>query len=60
MSADAVSEGCPKTSRYVFTYYTSVFHWAGGVGAEVFGDAGEAESGLFDSFGREIVEFARS
>ena len=25
-------------------------------GAEVFGDAGEAESGLFDSFGKEIVE----
>lgn len=60
MSADAVSEECPKTSRYAFTHYTSVFHWARGVSAKVFRVVGEAESGLFDGFRREIVEFAGS
>jgi len=41
------------------SHYTGVFEWAGGVGAEVFGVAGEAKSGLFDGFGRKSVEFAR-
>jgi len=35
---------------------SSVFGCVGGVGAEVFGDAGEAEPRLFKGFGREIVE----
>ncbi|WP_375494859.1 hypothetical protein [uncultured Nostoc sp.] len=33
------------------SHQSGVFEWAGGVGAEVFGDAGEAESCLFDGFG---------
>ncbi|MEH1825522.1 MAG: hypothetical protein V7L22_09165 [Nostoc sp.] len=36
--------------------YLDAFALAGGVGAEVFGVVGEAESGLLDNFGREIVE----
>ncbi|YAF99502.1 MAG: hypothetical protein AB3A66_29765 (plasmid) [Nodularia sp. CChRGM 3473] len=32
-----------------------VFNWARGVGAEVFGVAGEAQSGLFDGVGGESV-----
>ncbi len=35
---------------------SSVFGCVGGVGAEVFGDAGEAKPSLFDWVGREIVE----
>ncbi|MBW4457729.1 MAG: hypothetical protein KME55_36680 [Nostoc indistinguendum CM1-VF10] len=41
------------------SHQSGVFEWAGGVGAEVFGDAGEAESGLFDGFGRESAESLR-
>ncbi|WP_176727018.1 hypothetical protein [Nostoc sp. KVJ20] len=42
------------------SHQSGIFEWAGGVGAEVSGDAGEAESGLFDDFRREIIEFAGS
>lgn len=37
---------------------SGVFEWARGVGAEVFGVAGEAESGLFDGVGGETFECA--
>ncbi|MBE8989939.1 hypothetical protein [Nostoc sp. LEGE 12450] len=38
------------------SHQSSIFQCVGGVGAEVFGDAGEAEAGLFDSCRRQIIE----
>ncbi|BDI15011.1 hypothetical protein ANSO36C_08130 [Nostoc cf. commune SO-36] len=40
-------------------HWSSVFGWAGGVGAEVFGIVGEAEAGLLDGFEGESVELVR-
>ncbi|MDZ8228162.1 hypothetical protein [Nostoc sp. ChiVER01] len=39
-----------------YTYASGCIRVAGGVGAEVFGDAGKAEAGLFDGFGGESIE----
>ena len=48
VSADAILERL---------HQSGVFEWAGGVGAEVSGVVGEAESCLFDWTGRESAEF---
>ncbi len=55
MPADATYLRCLR--RATPTHFTSVFQWAGGVGAEVFGVVGEGESGLFNYSGRKSVEY---
>ncbi|MEH2359158.1 hypothetical protein [Nostoc sp.] len=54
VSADAGDLRCLR--RATPMHQSGVFEWAGGVGAKVFGVAGEAEAGLFDWAGRESIE----
>ncbi|MEH1925126.1 hypothetical protein [Nostoc sp.] len=41
------------------SHQSDVFEWAGGVGTEVFGDAGETKPSLFDGAGGKIVGSVR-